>query len=167
MSTVSCATDLNECALERHDCDSNAWCIDRKGSYDCECKDGFIGNGIHCAGKTEWEETDRNKATQRKKIIFNIKKETKWDRLMLAIILNYTLKTWNISRQTVKWSWCQRTGVKKNSIVSDRHALIVLQFRSHVCRTKLLFHRCRWVWGESLRSKHRVPQYSRIVHVFL
>ena len=43
--------DLNECDLELHNCDSNAECVDREGSYDCKCKNGFIGDGVFCTGE--------------------------------------------------------------------------------------------------------------------
>nr|XP_054765690.1 mucin-4-like [Lytechinus pictus] len=41
-------TDLNECATGSHECDIDAWCINTVGSYRCECRDGFEGDGIAC-----------------------------------------------------------------------------------------------------------------------
>ena len=32
-------------------CDKNAACTNSDGSYNCTCKQGFIGNGATCNGK--------------------------------------------------------------------------------------------------------------------
>eukprot|EP01088_Endostelium_zonatum_P002500 TRINITY_DN1307_c0_g1_i1.p1 TRINITY_DN1307_c0_g1~~TRINITY_DN1307_c0_g1_i1.p1 ORF type:complete len:912 (-),score=135.45 TRINITY_DN1307_c0_g1_i1:123-2756(-) len=40
--------DIDECALDTHDCDRNARCINTEGSYRCVCKEGYIGNGRVC-----------------------------------------------------------------------------------------------------------------------
>ena len=37
--------------LGEHKCDSNAECINTRGSYDCKCKEGFTGDGMTCTGK--------------------------------------------------------------------------------------------------------------------
>ena len=31
-------------------CDDNANCDNNEGSYECECKTGFTGDGFHCTG---------------------------------------------------------------------------------------------------------------------
>ena len=37
--------------MERDDChDENAICINIMGSYTCQCKEGFSGNGRRCEG---------------------------------------------------------------------------------------------------------------------
>ena len=41
--------DLNEC--DRNPCHSNATCTDTLGSYECQCKPGFSGNGVDCVSK--------------------------------------------------------------------------------------------------------------------
>ena len=43
--------DINECNDTTHMCSDNATCINTAGSYECECFDGFIGNGFNCFGK--------------------------------------------------------------------------------------------------------------------
>ena len=48
---VSFLTDVDECLLGTDNCDENAECKDTNGSYECECKNGFIGNGTICNGK--------------------------------------------------------------------------------------------------------------------
>jgi Calcium-binding EGF domain/EGF domain len=40
--------DVDECNTGVADCDSNANCKNRVGSYDCTCKEGFSGNGKVC-----------------------------------------------------------------------------------------------------------------------
>lgn len=43
-------TDINECERDPTACDENALCNNTDGSYNCTCKDGFLGNGINCTG---------------------------------------------------------------------------------------------------------------------
>lgn len=40
--------DHDECSDSSHMCDMNADCINTKGSYSCECKLGFTGDGRNC-----------------------------------------------------------------------------------------------------------------------
>ncbi|KAL9953462.1 hypothetical protein ACROYT_G040884 [Oculina patagonica] len=40
--------DIDECASGTDSCDSNAECINIKGSYNCICKPGYHGNGRNC-----------------------------------------------------------------------------------------------------------------------
>ena len=40
-------SDIDECSLIQ-ECDINAECINLPGSYECECADGFYGNGLTC-----------------------------------------------------------------------------------------------------------------------
>lgn len=41
------SSDVDECAVGKHDCDANAECINEEGGYSCECGDGFFGNGTN------------------------------------------------------------------------------------------------------------------------
>ncbi|XP_078695151.1 uncharacterized protein LOC144924079 isoform X4 [Branchiostoma floridae x Branchiostoma belcheri] len=40
--------DLDECELGLADCDLDAICVNTHGSYKCECKPGFTGDGKNC-----------------------------------------------------------------------------------------------------------------------
>ena len=42
--------DINECVEGSDSCHSDANCTNTKGSYNCECKNGFNGNGYNCTG---------------------------------------------------------------------------------------------------------------------
>ena len=42
--------DIDECAKGTHNCSVNAVCKNIRGSYNCTCKDGYHGDGIHCTG---------------------------------------------------------------------------------------------------------------------
>lgn len=39
----------NECETGNNDCDDNAICKDLKKGWNCECKQGYLGNGRYCA----------------------------------------------------------------------------------------------------------------------
>ena len=42
-------TDDDECELDLHHCDPvHAECKNTNGSYDCQCKKGFEGDGFDC-----------------------------------------------------------------------------------------------------------------------
>lgn len=40
--------DVNECSLGRHSCSADAICTNSDGSYLCDCKSGYSGNGFTC-----------------------------------------------------------------------------------------------------------------------
>ena len=42
-------TDVNECDTGVATCHINATCTNSEGSYDCECMQGFIGDGFNCS----------------------------------------------------------------------------------------------------------------------
>ena len=42
--------DVDECTLDTDTCDPNAVCTNNDGSYTCECKDGYSGDGFTCEG---------------------------------------------------------------------------------------------------------------------
>ena len=48
MNEESDCVDINECDLEIHSCSSFASCANVDGGYECECSDGFYGNGTFC-----------------------------------------------------------------------------------------------------------------------
>ena len=43
--------DIDECLQGSNNCHDNAICINLMGSYRCECKPGYSGNGFICIGK--------------------------------------------------------------------------------------------------------------------
>ena len=43
-------SDIEECKAGTDGCHDNATCTDGNGSYTCECKDGFTGDGFTCTG---------------------------------------------------------------------------------------------------------------------
>ncbi|XGW06087.1 hypothetical protein V3C99_016431 [Haemonchus contortus] len=49
--------DLDECERREHTCDRNAVCENTEGSFTCQCRPGYTGDGHHCMS-TEPEETE-------------------------------------------------------------------------------------------------------------
>ena len=45
--------DTDECTVGTYPCDPNATCRNTKGSFECNCKDGFTGDGKRCRGKKD------------------------------------------------------------------------------------------------------------------
>ena len=45
------SSDVDECATGRDDCSLNAVCINTDGSFLCQCRPGFEGDGRVCRGK--------------------------------------------------------------------------------------------------------------------
>lgn len=44
-------TDFDECDLELDNCHEDALCINTRTHFECDCKDGFLGDGINCTGQ--------------------------------------------------------------------------------------------------------------------
>ena len=42
-------SDIDECIVSPP-CGDNANCNNTEGSYECECKTGFSGDGLNCSG---------------------------------------------------------------------------------------------------------------------
>jgi len=42
--------DLDECVLNTHNCHTQAKCSNTPGSFTCDCKGGYSGNGFVCDG---------------------------------------------------------------------------------------------------------------------
>ena len=52
---TSVGVDIDECASNNGGCSSLAVCSNAPGGFTCTCRDGFIGDGYNCSGKS----TDR------------------------------------------------------------------------------------------------------------
>ena len=43
--------DVDECIPSgANNCSSNAECVNKPGSFDCNCRPGYTGNGVNCNG---------------------------------------------------------------------------------------------------------------------
>ena len=42
--------DIDECVTGRHNCSENANCTNTNGSFTCQCKEGYTGDGVECEG---------------------------------------------------------------------------------------------------------------------
>ena len=40
--------DIDECAISAHNCHGVAYCFNTPGSFSCECRKSYIGDGISC-----------------------------------------------------------------------------------------------------------------------
>ena len=52
-SDVLNCTDENECLTRNGGCSANATCTNTKGSRECACRVGYVGNGITCGSCPE------------------------------------------------------------------------------------------------------------------
>lgn len=50
ISNVVLSVDIDECAS--NPCHIHANCINTPGSHVCSCKNGFVGDGLSCIGKS-------------------------------------------------------------------------------------------------------------------
>ena len=46
-----CFSDIDECVEGSNDCIAEADCMNDEGTYHCDCKDGYTGNGSYCEGR--------------------------------------------------------------------------------------------------------------------
>ena len=51
VSSIIFLLDIDECKKGDHDCDVNANCTNTAGGHNCNCKEGFAGDGRSCSGK--------------------------------------------------------------------------------------------------------------------
>ena len=49
-----CLIDIDECTETKHNCSVSGLCTNVNGSYRCECRHGFRGNGFECSGENPW-----------------------------------------------------------------------------------------------------------------
>ena len=84
MHSIYYFAEINECEIEAHNCSSNAFCNNTKGSYICTCEPGYIGNGVNCTGKIRKRKpsADSPEKPDRKVLLFN-----KYFRLPLRCML--------------------------------------------------------------------------------
>lgn len=43
--------DINECDTNTDNCHNEASCFNVEGTFRCQCKPGYIGNGTICTGQ--------------------------------------------------------------------------------------------------------------------
>ena len=58
-NAFDCRLDIDECAVEIHNCDAKSDCTNINGSFTCTCKTGYSGNGTSCHGKYVTQHIDR------------------------------------------------------------------------------------------------------------
>ena len=49
--------DINECEANNHNCDENAICTNTVGSFSCDCRSPYLGDGLTCLCKLLYEYT--------------------------------------------------------------------------------------------------------------
>ena len=53
MGDGNACTDNDECNLNTHNCHENADCVNIPNAFQCDCKVGYSGNGVHCKNINE------------------------------------------------------------------------------------------------------------------
>ena len=48
LACVNSLLDINECEIGQNECHTDAICTDTFGSYECNCKESFFGDGKIC-----------------------------------------------------------------------------------------------------------------------
>ena len=49
-ATLRCIIEIDECLMSSHNCSKFATCTNKPGSFECNCKDGYRGDGYYCEG---------------------------------------------------------------------------------------------------------------------
>ena len=49
-SSLFLVEDFDECMAHQDNCGHHATCVNKEGSFECKCNDGFEGDGISCEG---------------------------------------------------------------------------------------------------------------------
>ncbi|KAJ7390034.1 hypothetical protein OS493_027559 [Desmophyllum pertusum] len=66
-------SDFNECNDQStHNCDRHAICINKPGTFECKCQDGYQGNGLTCDSAPEPADPEDDNKKERLAIIFGV-----------------------------------------------------------------------------------------------
>ena len=68
---ITTISDVNECNEESHKCSPQAICKNEIGSYRCDCKDGFKGDGYVCSGTYTVYSSLPNEVTTNVEFVWN------------------------------------------------------------------------------------------------
>ena len=50
VSKIFILSDIDECLGDSHGCSVKGVCNNSDGSFECHCKNGFVGDGRNCTG---------------------------------------------------------------------------------------------------------------------
>ena len=54
---INVSTDIDECTTAAHNCHGVANCYNNEGSFTCQCRDSYTGDGIlNCDPVGEWDD---------------------------------------------------------------------------------------------------------------
>ena len=51
MGLIIIDSDIDECQADTYPCDENADCTNTVGTFDCNCKISYFGDGFTCSGE--------------------------------------------------------------------------------------------------------------------
>ena len=52
LTIIESVADVDECSISgANNCSSKADCVNEPGSFNCNCRHGYTGDGVNCSGR--------------------------------------------------------------------------------------------------------------------
>ena len=121
--TPSDGADISECSQNNGGCSDQAVCSNTEGSFKCNCKNGFAGDGFTCGGMSSTSELLTVLPNRHDYPLLYVK-----DRFPASILANVDRSKWNLAGV----SCCMKPEPKSGSF-SPIKVFPVKQQRLYLC----------------------------------